>query len=146
DFLYALILLFFKEFSNVPMSTTWVFLGLLAGREIAIRYQLAQDERPEEDPDSLDRLGQVLNVALIAVIGYVIYLRDAVENSQILLFAILIAVRAGVLYLTSQRKQIDMKPTFRMVGSDLAKVTFGLVISIALVYIMKALTGVGGGF
>ena len=146
DFLYALILLFFKEFSNVPMSTTWVFLGLLAGREIAIRYMLAKDERPEEDPDSLDRLGQVLNMALIAVIAYVIYLRDAVENSQILLFAILIALRAGVLYMTSQRKQIDMKPTFRMVGSDLAKVTFGLVISIALVYIMKALTGVGGGF
>ena len=128
------------------MSTTWVFLGLLAGREIAIRYMLAKDERPEEDPDSLDRLGQVLNMALIAVIAYVIYLRDAVENSQILLFAILIALRAGVLYMTSQRKQIDMKPTFRMVGSDLAKVTFGLVISIALVYIMKALTGVGGGF
>ena len=42
DFLYALILLFFKEFSKVPMSTTWVFLGLLAGREIAIRYSLGK--------------------------------------------------------------------------------------------------------
>ena len=36
DFLYALILLVFKEASNVPMSTTWVFIGLLAGREIAL--------------------------------------------------------------------------------------------------------------
>ena len=36
DFIYALILLVFKEWSNMPMSTTWVFLGLLAGRELAI--------------------------------------------------------------------------------------------------------------
>ncbi|GKS58480.1 hypothetical protein YTPLAS18_20070 [Nitrospira sp.] len=36
DFMYALILLVFKEYSHIPMSTTWVFLGLLAGREFAI--------------------------------------------------------------------------------------------------------------
>jgi len=36
DFLYGLILLIFKQWSNMPMSTTWVFLGLLAGRELAI--------------------------------------------------------------------------------------------------------------
>ena len=35
NFVYALIILFFKEYSKLPMSTTWVFLGLLAGREIA---------------------------------------------------------------------------------------------------------------
>ena len=36
DFIYGLILFFFKELSQVPMSTTWVFLGLLAGREFAV--------------------------------------------------------------------------------------------------------------
>ena len=36
DFIYAVILFVFKELSAVPMSTTWVFLGLLAGREIGI--------------------------------------------------------------------------------------------------------------
>ena len=36
DFIYGVILFIFKEISNVPMSTTWVFLGLLAGREFAI--------------------------------------------------------------------------------------------------------------
>jgi hypothetical protein len=40
DATYGLVLLFFKELSNIPMSTTWVFIGLLAGREIAIRFQL----------------------------------------------------------------------------------------------------------
>lgn len=39
DFLYGLILLTFKEWSNMPMSTTWVFLGLLAGREVAMTLQ-----------------------------------------------------------------------------------------------------------
>lgn len=40
DFMYALILLVFKEWSNIPMSTTWVFLGLLAGREFAYAMHL----------------------------------------------------------------------------------------------------------
>lgn len=36
DLLFGVILFIFKEVSDIPMSTTWVFLGLLAGREIAI--------------------------------------------------------------------------------------------------------------
>ena len=36
DFIYGIILMVFKEWSNMPMSTTWVFLGLLAGRELAM--------------------------------------------------------------------------------------------------------------
>ena len=35
DLIYGVVLFVFKIYSNVPMSTTWVFLGLLAGREIA---------------------------------------------------------------------------------------------------------------
>lgn len=35
DILLGTIYLVFKEWSNMPMSTTWVFLGLLAGRELA---------------------------------------------------------------------------------------------------------------
>ena len=36
DLVYAVILFYFKLYNNVPMSTTWVFIGLLAGREFAI--------------------------------------------------------------------------------------------------------------
>ena len=36
DFCYWIILFIFKEINNIPMSTTWVFVGLLAGRELAI--------------------------------------------------------------------------------------------------------------
>lgn len=41
DFLYGIVLFVFKVWSEVPMSTTWVFLGLLAGREIA--FAMARD-------------------------------------------------------------------------------------------------------
>ena len=40
DGLYGLILFVFKELSNLPMSTTWVFLGVLAGREHMINHCL----------------------------------------------------------------------------------------------------------
>lgn len=36
NLVYMLILFYFKNMNNVPMSTTWVFIGLLGGREIAI--------------------------------------------------------------------------------------------------------------
>ncbi|WMJ74623.1 hypothetical protein RCC89_15835 [Cytophagaceae bacterium ABcell3] len=39
DLTYAIILYTFKLLSNIPMSTTWVFLGLMAGREIAMTLQ-----------------------------------------------------------------------------------------------------------
>lgn len=39
NFVFGFILIIFKEWSSVPMSTTWVFVGLLAGRELAISYQ-----------------------------------------------------------------------------------------------------------
>jgi len=43
DFIYGLILLVFKEWSNMPMSTTWVFIGLLAGRELAMTLQFNRE-------------------------------------------------------------------------------------------------------
>ena len=36
DAVYWLILWFFKELNDIPMSTTWVFVGLLCGRELAM--------------------------------------------------------------------------------------------------------------
>ena len=34
--IYAGVLYYFKELNDIPMSTTWVFVGLLCGRELAI--------------------------------------------------------------------------------------------------------------
>lgn len=36
DLFYFVILYIFKEVNDIPMSTTWVFVGLLTGRELAI--------------------------------------------------------------------------------------------------------------
>jgi hypothetical protein len=36
DLVYFVVLYFFKELNSIPMSTTWVFVGLLTGRELAI--------------------------------------------------------------------------------------------------------------
>ena len=37
---YSIILYIFKEINNTPMSTTWVFVGMLAGRELAVSTML----------------------------------------------------------------------------------------------------------
>lgn len=151
DFLYALVLLFFKEFSNVPMSTTWVFLGLLAGREIAIRYQLGK--MGAYDPPQWARvaglLGNVLVFGFIAyVVGYSIYLKAfapeipfAISNTLIFAFAGAILLRAGLVFQETKQAGHPMHGTYRMIRMDLGKITFGLVVSIALVFLMKLLTG-----
>lgn len=43
DLIYGVVLYFFKIQSNVPMSTTWVFIGLLAGREFAFSLGYRKD-------------------------------------------------------------------------------------------------------
>lgn len=66
DFVYAVILYYFKLKSNVPMSTTWVFIGLLAGREIAMSFMDSQDKgRPLAH--SLKLLGKDAGYALIGL-------------------------------------------------------------------------------
>lgn len=45
DLVYLAILFYFKNVNNIPMSTTWVFIGLLAGRELAIGYAKKNPEK-----------------------------------------------------------------------------------------------------
>ena len=40
DLVYALVLWYFKDLNSLPMSTTWVFVGLLTGRELALSSSL----------------------------------------------------------------------------------------------------------
>jgi phosphate/sulfate permease len=65
DFMYGFILFFFQKNSNIPMSTTWVFLGLLAGREVAITFNFQQQ--------TMQETGQIiLSDALKASLGLAI--------------------------------------------------------------------------
>ncbi len=45
DLLYAAILFVFKLWSQLPMSTTWVFVGLLAGRELGMELSRSGEGR-----------------------------------------------------------------------------------------------------
>tara|TARA_R110000868_G_scaffold9398_5_gene46958 strand:+ start:345 stop:1298 length:954 start_codon:yes stop_codon:yes gene_type:complete len=44
DACYGLLLYLFTVLNDVPMSTTWTFVGILAGREIAINYLLEKKQ------------------------------------------------------------------------------------------------------
>ncbi|MDF3821015.1 hypothetical protein P3G55_13975 [Leptospira sp. 96542] len=43
DLVYGSILFIFQGMNNIPMSTTWVFLGLLGGREIILNVMTYRD-------------------------------------------------------------------------------------------------------
>lgn len=156
DFIYGLLLLFFKEFSNVPMSTTWVFLGLLAGREIAIRYVIELMREPSDKRRAAGwrRAGQVLNAILIALIlglvgtfGYISLSGGDIDDHAWLIpaaagaMAVAMISRAYVAHKETDPGVLSLKNAFKDIGLDLAKVTFGLVVSIALVYLMIFLLG-----
>lgn len=44
DLCYGLILFLYGNYNSIPMSTTWTFIGILAGREIAINYLLNKNK------------------------------------------------------------------------------------------------------
>ncbi len=68
DLIYAIVLFYFKELNDVPMSTTWVFLGLLAGREMAISFVTALRERGAALMDVSSDAGRALIGLVISVI------------------------------------------------------------------------------
>jgi hypothetical protein len=143
DFVYGILLLFFKEFSNVPMSTTWVFLGLLAGREIAIRYTIELIKEPSDIKKAplWHYTGIVLNVIILLLIGYVVYLKDKATDIDWIIPTMAAAMisRAFVAYMETIPGRLNLNSAFKDVGRDLAKVSFGLLISVALVYLMRYL-------
>ncbi len=75
DFIYGIILFVFKDNylglfeGKLPMSTTWVFIGLLAGRELAMRWQLNGKLQKEEIKDvSFDLLKIIIGLVISVVI------------------------------------------------------------------------------
>ena len=78
DLSYGIVLFFFKELNKIPMSTTWVFLGLLAGREIAIRYNLSKKVPNETLKDLGMDLGKVffglaISIGLVFLIQWITF-------------------------------------------------------------------------
>lgn len=79
DFVYALILLVFQVWSEVPMSTTWVFVGLLGGRELAMALRGAN-----EDGRSVSAALKMMGRDLVYVtIGFVVALAVAAGSNPV---------------------------------------------------------------
>ncbi|MEZ4956355.1 MAG: hypothetical protein R2825_22545 [Saprospiraceae bacterium] len=80
DFIYAMILMVFKgeKFfglgfelpwtGNLPMSTTWVFIGLLAGREIGMRLNLEKTVTKKISKMIFADLGKVFFGLIVSVV------------------------------------------------------------------------------
>ncbi len=70
DFVYALILIYKLTISTIPMSTTWVFIGLLGGREIGIRLRQKNNGESERKSvgGALRMVGKDLGLATIGLI------------------------------------------------------------------------------
>ena len=83
DLVYSVLLLFFSVVDSIPMSTTWVFIGLLGGRELAMAFRKAG----KNDVGTAVRiLGKDI---LFAGIGLVISLIIAVAVNETLRLSLL---------------------------------------------------------
>lgn len=67
NFFYGLILFYFKSLNNLPMSTTWVFLGTLAGRELILTLMLKHKNNKLTTNDIFSDLGKASIGLVISV-------------------------------------------------------------------------------
>ena len=70
DFVYATILVYKLTISVIPMSTTWVFIGLLGGRELAIRLRekKTSTQRQARVKEALLMIGKDVGLATIGLL------------------------------------------------------------------------------
>lgn len=74
DFVYALILVYKLFISVIPMSTTWVFIGLLGGRELGfrIREKTKSKSKKKRIKQAFVMIGKDLGLATIGLVISVI--------------------------------------------------------------------------
>ena len=81
DFIYCIILFYFKLYSQVPMSTTWVFIGLLGGREVAMAI------RNSGENSTVTAIKLLLKDFSFALIGLIISIAIAIGVNDQLTFS-----------------------------------------------------------
>jgi len=77
DLCYAIILLVFKEWNSIPMSTTWVFIGLLSGRELAMSSRI----KDYKFKDAFPIVGKDL-LRLLLGLGISVLIALAIQNPE----------------------------------------------------------------
>ncbi len=88
NFLFGAMLLFFKEYSSMPMSTTFVFLGLLAGRELALTIHIHHREMKETGKMVFKDIfkagiGLAVSVALALTLPSVYQMVEGIDDSDV---------------------------------------------------------------
>lgn len=79
DLIYSILLYYFKEVNNIPMSTTWVFVGLLAGRELGMRL------RAQEGGTKLAKTFRLIGKDILSVtIGLIISIILAIAINPVI--------------------------------------------------------------
>ena len=68
DFVYGMTLYIFKTINDLPMSTTWVFLGTLAGRELILTLKLKHKKKKLTLVDITSDLGKATLGLIISVV------------------------------------------------------------------------------
>jgi hypothetical protein len=81
DMVYTFILILFTWINTIPMSTTWVFIGLLGGRELAIKIK-----RNKPISSSWKLIGKDLSYALIGLLISILIAISANESLRSQLF------------------------------------------------------------
>ena len=75
NLVFALILIYIEFFSNVPLTTTWVFLGLLAGRELAMSYVETGIFADKKSRISVIKIVKDLNKAIIGIVFSLLFVQ-----------------------------------------------------------------------
>ncbi|XKT74156.1 MAG: hypothetical protein ACJKTH_02235 [Patescibacteria group bacterium UBA2163] len=88
DLTFGIILLVFKEMNNIPMSTTWVFIGLLSGRELAMYSRIVEYKLKHVFPIvGKDLLRLLFGLAISILIAFAIQHATAIGAFVNLVFA-----------------------------------------------------------
>jgi|TARA_R110001606_G_scaffold5368_1_gene24779 hypothetical protein len=82
DAVYWMILWFFKELNDIPMSTTWVFVGLLCGRELAMATITGKEKFKTVFP-LIGRDFFKMMIGLAASVGVVLAIHYVIVPNQI---------------------------------------------------------------
>lgn len=84
DLVYGAILYYKMTSSIIPMSTTWVFIGLLGGRELALTWWSSREERTMGDAVRMVvRDLMTVGIGLAISLGLAVVINDVVRHAWI---------------------------------------------------------------
>jgi hypothetical protein len=107
DLIYACLLYYFKVISTIPISTTWVFIGLLGGRELAIAISKKRDKKRSK---SLKKAGSMVGRDLLyASIGLILSLLLALAINKDLRNEVLDTVSSSITEEVSPVNSVNIK-------------------------------------